>query len=216
MIYAPLVSEILRPTAISDLVLPTGLKRKLSQMVARGGIMNICFYGKPGTGKTSAARILINELQADVYELNGSSLERSKYAVQDIERYCSVMSLFGRPKICFIDEADFMHPNVQAGLRYVIERFSAHVRFILTANDVTKLSDALLSRCTALCFDLPRSQILHEAEQKLHWYVAKLQESGYTIPPDRLNQIVHLHFPDMRKIANNIELEAVSPEHPAA
>jgi replication-associated recombination protein RarA len=68
--HTQLLSEHLRPRHLADLNLPDPLLGSLERMVKRGSILNLLFYGKPGIGKTSAARILLREIEADVYELN--------------------------------------------------------------------------------------------------------------------------------------------------
>ena len=203
----PLFSEMFRPQTLADLFLPAPLLNSLQKMVDRRSILNLLFYGQPGIGKTSAARILLKLINADAYEINGSFNHGDKSMVKQIEGFSQTVSLFGQPKICVIDEADFMSKDVQAALRYIIENASDNVRFLLTANDVTKLSPAMRSRCTPICFDVPPVEIGSVISRMTARYIEKLKAMNITADPKRINEIVSIYFPDLRNIANHLELE---------
>jgi putative ATPase len=203
----PLLSEVLRPQVLADINLPDHLIASLERMVTSGSMMNLLFYGKPGIGKTSAARILMRELDADFYELNGSFNNGDKTMVKGIENFASTISLCGKPKICFIDEADHMSKEVQASLRYVIEKVSINTRFLLTANDVDKLIPAMLSRCHPICFDVSAVDAGAVVERMASRYEEKLADNGYSADPKRLREIVSIYFPDLRTVANQFQLE---------
>jgi replication factor C small subunit len=204
-----LLSEILRPQTLADLNLPGRTLASLSRMVQSGQVMNMLFYGSPGIGKTSAARILIRELGADVYELNGSFNKGDKTMVAGIESFASTLSLVEGPKVCFIDEADAMSKDVQASLRNVIERVSGNARFLLTANDDKKLTPAMKSRCLPICFDVPPSQIRNIVDRLTARYEHRLRELGYKVDERRVREIVACYFPDLRTIANMFQMELI-------
>lgn len=202
-----LLSETLRPQVLEDLNLPEQMTRQLKSMVGGKSIMNMIFYGDPGIGKTSAARILLKELEADVYELNGSFNNGDKGMVKKIEGFAYTMSLLGRPKVCFIDEADQMTKEVQNSLRYIIEKVSATTRFLLTANDINKLTPAMRSRCMPVRFDVPPSQIREVVDRMADRYIVRLDELGYAAEQKRVREIVAYYFPDLRTIANMFQME---------
>ena len=204
----PLLSEQLRPTALADITLPMYIIRSFERMVQNERLLNMVFYGKPGIGKTSAARIILRDLEADVYELNGSFNNGEKAMVKSIENFAHTMSLFGRPKVCFIDEVDKMSLANQDALRYTIENTSGSTRFLMTANDITKLTPAIKSRCLPICFDVKPLKVVDLVEELSARYDAKLQKLGYKMDVQRIREIVGVSFPDMRMIANKIELEA--------
>ena len=204
----PLLSEQLRPTSLADITLPSGIIRSFERMVQNGRLLNMVFYGKPGIGKTSAARILLRELGADVYELNGSFNNGEKTMVKSIENFAHTTSLLGRPKIVFIDEADQMSFATQDAIRYTIEKTSGNTRFLLTANDITKLTNAIKSRCLPICFDLKPVEAADFVEELTGRYDEKLRKLGFKMEPQRIKEIIGLSFPDMRMIANRLELEA--------
>jgi DNA polymerase III delta prime subunit len=205
--FKPLLSEVLRPQALADINLPDHLIASLERMVQSGSMMNLLFYGKPGIGKTSAARILLRELDVDVLELNGSFNNGDKTMVKRIENFASTVSLLGKPKVVFIDEADQMSKDVQASLRYPIEQMSGHTRFLMTANEVEKLTPAIRSRCLPICFDVSVLDAPAVVERMVGRYEEKLTENGYSPDPNRLREIVSVYFPDLRTVANQFQLE---------
>ena len=206
-----LLSEILRPRSVSELNLPPDISNSLERMERSGSVMNLLFYGEPGIGKTSAARIFTKD--ADVYEINGSFNNGDKTMLRTIENFASTMSLFLKPKICFIDEADYLTKEVQAGLRYTVEKFSATTRFILTANDYKKVTSALRSRCAPICFDVVPKDRASVVDRMIARYERRLSEFGYEYDEIRLREVVSIYFPDLRNIANQIQLEFGNPIH---
>jgi DNA polymerase III delta prime subunit len=173
-------------------------------MESSGSVMNLLFYGEPGIGKTSAARILTEK--TEVYEINGSFNNGDKTMLKEIEKFASCVSLWGQHKVCFIDEADYLTKEVQAGLRYTIEKFSASTRFILTANEFKKVTPALKSRCAPICFDVsPRDRPV-VVDRMIARFEQRLLELGYEYDPNRLREIVGIYFPDLRNIANQLQL----------
>lgn len=203
--YPQLLNEKLRPKALRDLNLPEGVIARFETMRRSGFPMNLIFYGKPGIGKTSAARLLLQNV--DFMELNGSHNKGDKSFVNQIENFSSTVSFLGQSKVVFIDEADFMPKSVQDGLRYVIENCSGYTRFIMTANDYSKLTPAIRSRCVGINFDVAPKDRLQVVERMGTRYQKQLQELGVKFEPSRLNEIVAIYFPDLRAIANQIELE---------
>lgn len=204
----PLLSEQLRPSQLSDITVPLTLIRSFERMVQNGKTLNMVFYGKPGIGKTSAARILLRDLDADVLELNGSFNNGEKAMVNTIQNFARTLSLLGRPKICFIDEADQMSVSNQDAIRYTIEQTSGNTRFLMTANDITRLTPAIKSRCLPICFDLKPLEAADFVDEMAERYDARLRSLGFKMELQRIREIVGLSFPDMRTIANRLELEA--------
>ena len=203
----PLLSEMLRPHCLSELNVEQGIINSLQNMASKGSILNLLFYGQPGIGKTSAARILFKEMGAEVYEINGSFNNGDKTMVKAIESFAWSMSLLNGPKICFIDEADFMSKEAQASLRYLIERVSSNTRFLLTANDINRLSPALRSRCHPICFDVRPADTRSVVNKMTERYIDKLKALNINADPDRLAEIVGIYFPDLRSIANQFQME---------
>jgi DNA polymerase III delta prime subunit len=169
--------------------------------------MNVTFYGSPGIGKTSAARILLSEINSDVYQLNGSNYKGDKTIVRSIEMFASTYSFEDKNKVVFIEEADKLTKDVQEALRYIIENTSFNCRYLLTVNDISKITDAIQSRCIPICFDVPRREINSIVKQAIVKYTDKLNEHDISIDPKVIKETVETYFPDYRSIANNFQLE---------
>ena len=214
-----LLSELLRPQQLGDLTLPQRDIERLKQMVHSGTIMNMIFYGRPGLGKTSAARAIIAELvanaDADCYELNGSS-GNGAAEVRKVQDYARSGSLNSGIKICFIDEADFLSLQAQASLRYIVENSSKRCRFIFTANDASRFSEAIRSRMRKIRFDIAPSDRAEVLQRLIKRYQEKLPTLGIEYEEKRLKEIVGIYFPDLRAIANEFEYEFGSAEQIAA
>jgi replication-associated recombination protein RarA len=205
--YQPL-SELLRPRQLGDLTLPQPIIDRLQRMIDTRIVMNMLFYGKPGLGKTSAARLIIDAVgREDSIEINGARLPSAQAVSQKVEPFVTSMSVFGGSKICFIDEADAMARSADATLRSLIEKAKGHCAFILTANYVQKLSDGLRSRFVPVCFDVSGTQRQAVIERWLPGYQARLPELGVRYDRSRLEQLIGIYFPDLRRIAELIEFE---------
>jgi replication-associated recombination protein RarA len=202
-----LLSEQLRPSRFDDLTLPNSLKMRLQKMYDTRNVMNMLFYGKPGTGKTTAAKIFTKSEFFDAIEINGSlqtSIEEIRSTVQCFATSCS---LFDTSKICFIDEAEYLSKNSQAGLRSLIESSSENCRYIFTANDLSKIHPALCSRLIPICFDMTVTQTQEALDSYVHRLIEKLRQTSSSVNEDRVKRIVQLNYPDFRTIANHLEFE---------
>ena len=195
-----LLSDLLRPQKIADLCLETSKIDVLERMDRTDDLMNMTFFGRPGTGKTSCALLLAKDRSE--YRINGATLNGEKYD----KTIPALMSrpLFSALRCVVIDEADAMTIGSQEKLRYDIERLSANVnRFILTTNDLTALSDALRSRCYPICFDPDRKNYGEIIDRLCARYEERLKI--YNLSPILIRRAVEDCFPDMRRIANALQ-----------
>jgi DNA polymerase III delta prime subunit len=202
------LSELLRPQQLDDLTLPHRDIVRLQRMIENREVMNMAFHGQPGLGKTSAARIIANAVAGDSgMEINGSSLTGIDSVREHIEPFARSGSVFGGRKLCFIDEADYLSRNAQASLRHIIENAWSNCGFLFTANDVGKLIPAIQSRLTLVCFHVTpaeREQVLQRLRAR---YRAKLGELGIAYDEVRLDELIGIYWPDLRKIAQQVEYE---------
>jgi DNA polymerase III delta prime subunit len=208
---ADTLTELLRPQQLSELTLPDRDIQRLQKMADTGRIANMIFYGPPGLGKTSAARILQKASEDDYHwkVINGSLHNGIENIRRDLEGYATSTSVFGKGKICLIDEADFLSQNAQASMRGLIEKSIRNCRFVLTVNDITKIMPALISRTIAIPFAISvvdRPTIIRRLQDRLS---VRLTEIGVSFTRERLDQIVSIYFPDLRAVVNHLDYEFV-------
>jgi len=200
------LSERLRPQRFEDLFLPRLTIKKLQRMRDSHDPLNMVFHAPPGSGKTSAARILLSGWEKeDTRIINGAidtGIDRIREHVAGF-----AMSPFRSADLvlCFIDEGDHMSSSAQASLRVIIEERANHCRFILAVNELTKLSQQLRSRLFAVDFSIRATLTGEFRMQVLDEYRRRLAELGIKIRDDVLEDIVTLYFPDFRRIANALE-----------
>jgi replication factor C small subunit len=176
-------------------------------MIKSKNIMNLIFYGSPGTGKTTCAHLIANLSDLHLLPIN-ASLSNSVVDIRnEVEKYATSGSLFGKTKIVLLDESDYLSKNAQASLRSLIEKTIGNCRFILTANVLSKIQEPLQSRCRPFCFEVPLSSINESIEKLIQTIKNRLQELNFEIDESKIRQIVVLKFPDYRAIANEIEFE---------
>ena len=142
--------EQYRPRDIDGYVFRDEAQRdQVKQWIKEGTIPHLLFSGAAGIGKTTLAKILINALNIDEYdvlEINASRTNSVDDVRDKITNFVSTMP-FGQFKIVLLDEADYLSPNAQAALRGVMEEYAQTARFIMTCNYPHKIIPALHSRC---------------------------------------------------------------------
>ena len=198
--------EKYRPKTLSDCILPIDLTKVFGGMVNEGTVPNMMLYGKAGTGKTTVARALANDIGADSIIINCSEENGIDTLRTKIRNYCSTVSLNGGLKVVILDEFDYANAqSIQPALRGAIEEFAKNCRFIMTCNYKNRIIEPLHSRCTGIDFTVPNSekaQIAMAVMKRMEYILTNEQ-----IPFDQqvLVNLVKKHFPDVRRIINELQ-----------
>lgn len=176
-------------------------KKQIQTWVKDQSIPHLIFSGSAGIGKTTMAKILINELgieEYDVLEINASRTNSVDDVRDKIVNFVQMMP-FGPFKVVLLDEADYLSPNAQAALRGVMEEYHSTSRFILTCNYPHKIIPALHSRC----------QGFHVERTDQTEYTARvatiLVEENVEFDLDTLDTYVKVAYPDLRKCINLVQ-----------
>lgn len=206
-------TESYRPHTIADTILPIDLKSTFQKFVDIGAIPTLLLTGKPGTGKTTVARAMLDQMGADYIMINGSLEGRQIDTLRNqIQQYASSMSLVssGR-KYIILDEADHLNPvSFQPALRNFMEEYSENVGFILTGNYKSKIIDPLISRCSVVDFTIPPQEKPKLAAQFMKRTEFILGAEGITYEKKVVAELIMKFFPDWRRILNELQRYSVS------
>jgi DNA polymerase III delta prime subunit len=200
--------EQYRPDTMDGYVFVDDRQRdQVKQWIQDGSIPHLMLSGSAGTGKTTLAKLLINELGVDQYDVmyaNGSKEARKVEWVDRLISFCQTMP-FGKFKVVLIDEADYMNPNsVQPALRNLMEDYSQTVRFVLTCNFPHKIIAPLHSRCQGF-------HIVKTDHTEFTARVATvLVTENVEFDIDTLDSYVKATYPDMRKCLNLLQMNSQS------
>ena len=205
--------EKYRPRKIDDCILTIELKETFKQFVNQKEIPNLLLSGTAGTGKTTVARALCEELGVDYIIINGSDEGRQIDTLRNkIKNFASTVSLTetASHKVVILDEADYMNPeSVQPALRNFIETFYKNCRFIFTCNYKNKILPALHSRCTVIDFAIANGQKVKTATQLMNRLCSILTEENIEFDKKVLAELIQKHFPDFRRTINELQRYSV-------
>jgi len=197
--------EKYRPNTVEQCILPDSIKKVFLTLRDKGEIINLLLSGGAGTGKTSAARALCNELGCDYIIINGSETRGIDMVRQQVGSFASTMSTNGKVKVVILDEADYITPEAQAALRNLIESFSSSCRFILTCNFKHKIIEPLHSRCSVVDFTIDKQE-----QPKLMVEFAKrtfsiLDNEKVEYTKEVVLEVIKRYYPDNRRVLNELQ-----------
>ena len=146
--------EKFRPSTLEEYVGNDQIKKVVSKYLQTNDLQNLCLYGQAGGGKTTLAKMIVNNIDCDYLYINASDERGIETIREKVTGFASVMS-FKPIKVIILDEADYLTIQAQASLRNVIETFSQQTRFILTCNYIERIIDPIQSRCQVLKIQPP-------------------------------------------------------------
>ena len=191
--------EKYRPTKIDEMVLEPEHKAALDGFLEDGAIPHLLLVGVVGSGKTTIGRILAKNTDCSVLELNASD-ERGIDTVRDKIKTFLMTAGLRAWRVVFLDEADKLTPDAQAALRNVMERFSAHGRFLMTANFEDKIVEAVRSRCQILRFKTLNRKQVYKLCNRI------LAAEDVKFGPEDVLRVIEDHYPDVRSVVNSLQL----------
>ena len=196
--------ERYRPQDLSTYVGNEHLKTKVERFLDDGNIPHLLLYGRAGGGKTTLAKIIVNNTECDYLYINASD-ERNIDLVRDkLKTFASSVG-FKPMKVVILDEADYLNVNsAQPALRNLMETFSAHCRFILTCNYVEKIIDPIQSRCQTYKIIPPSKK-----EVAVHAKTI-LEKENISFDLDDLALVVTAGYPDLRKVINDLQRMSIN------
>ena len=205
--------EKYRPKKISECILSEDIKKTFSEFLKQKEIPNLLLAGTQGTGKTTVARALCEELGADYIIINGSDEGRQIDTLRNkIKNFASTVSLTEQSnhKVVIVDEADYMNADsVQPALRNFIETFYKNCRFIFTCNYKNKILPALHSRCTVIDFAIKNGEKRLTAMAFMKRLSKILDDEKIEFDKKVLAELIQKYYPDFRRTINELQRYSV-------
>ena len=197
--------ERYRPDTLDGYVGNEHILEKVRIYIQNEDVPHLLFFGGAGTGKTTLAKIITNQIDCDLMYINASD-ENNVDTVRDkIRGFASSMG-FRKWKVIILDEADYLTPNAQAALRNLMETFSKTTRFILTCNYVEKIIDPIQSRCQTFGITPPsKKEVAIRLKEILDLEGVQYEMSDMAI-------LVNSGYPDIRRVLNAAQRQIVNGE----
>jgi replication factor C small subunit len=194
--------EKYRPKDLSTYIGNEHLKSKVGVYLESEDVPHLLLYGRAGTGKTTLAKIITNNIDCDMMYINASDENKVDDVRNKIKTFASSVG-FKSLKVIILDECDYLTPNAQAALRNLMETFSRHCRFILTCNYVERIIDPIQSRCQSFKVIPPKR--VDVARHLVHI----LEQENIEYELDDIRLITDASYPDIRRVINSAQRQVV-------
>ena len=194
--------EKYRPSSLDTYIGNDHLKGKVKVYLESGDLPHLLLHGKAGTGKTTLAKILMNNIDCDYLYINASDENNVETVRTKIKNFASSVG-FKDYKIIALDECDYITPNAQAALRNLMETFSKHCRFILTCNYVERIIDPIQSRCQSF-------QIIPPSKKEVALHLTNILDSEqFLYEVSDIGLLVNGGYPDIRRVINSTQRNVI-------
>lgn len=200
-----LFTEKYRPRTIDECILPDDIKTTAKSFVAQGDLPHMILAGPSGTGKTTLALAMCDEIGVTPMFINGSEETGIDTVRTKIKSFAAALSFDGKRRYIIIDEADFLSQNSQPALRSMMEEFAVNCGFIFTCNYSNKIIPALHSRCTLLQFSIPTDEKKKLMAQTLKRLKSIMASEGVEASEELLIKIIKKWWPDVRRTINEVQ-----------
>jgi DNA polymerase III delta prime subunit len=203
--------EKYRPKIIDECILPDGLKETFRAFVSQNDIPNLILSGSAGVGKTTVARAMLDQIDADYIVINGSMNGNIDTLRNEILSFASTVSFTGSRKYVILDEADYLNANsTQPALRNFMEEFSKNCGFILTCNFKNRIIEPLHSRCSVIEFKITKDDLPKLASQFMKRIIHVLNTERITFDKSVVAELISKHVPDWRRVINELQRYSVN------
>ena len=197
--------EKYRPSNLDTYIGNDQLKSKVKVYLESGDLPHLLLYGKAGTGKTTLAKLLVNNIECDYLYINASDENNVDTVRTKVKSFASTMG-FKDYKVIILDECDYITPNAQAALRNLMETFSKHCRFILTCNFVERIIDPIQSRCQSF-------QVIPPDRKQVAIHISNILTSeNVESEVSDIALLVNSGYPDIRRVINSAQRQSVHGE----
>ena len=195
--------EKYRPSSLENYIGNDHLKSKVSVYLESGDIPHLLLFGRAGTGKTTLAKLLVNNIDCDYLYINASDENSVDVVREKVKNFASTLG-FKDMKVIILDECDYITPNAQAALRNLMETFSKNCRFVLTCNYVERIIDPIQSRCQSF-------QIIPPDRKQVAQHLANiLNNENVQYDIKDIATIVNGGYPDVRRVINGAQRQVVN------
>jgi replication factor C small subunit len=175
------------------------IKARIADCITKNDVPHLILSGRAGTGKTTLAKLVVNNIKCDYLYINASDENGIDVIREKVKGFASTAS-FQPIKIVILDEADFLTQPAQAALRNLIEEYSAYTRFILTCNYLEKLIEPLQSRCEVYVLTPPSKGIV---AQHVCNKILDVEKVKYDVKD--VAKIINHFYPDIRSVIKTLQ-----------